>query len=146
MRIIQKKKLVKLTIRIIMYIFSDYGKNEIVLFPEMIIRELCLNSQCILKTSRVCITVRKIVNLKSPYFSAVFSKSTNFERISLLTDYSTVSAKFNRSRVQTAPVTLLSILQTRQWYQSKELGILLQKHPQHVKIEQFRPEKIEFKD
>ena len=58
----------------------------------------------------------------------------------------TVSAKFNRTRVQTAPVTLLSILQTRQWYQSKELGILLQKHPQHVKIEQFRPEKIEFKD
>ena len=58
----------------------------------------------------------------------------------------TVSAKFNRTRVQTAPVTLLSILQTRQWSQSKELEILLQKHPQHVKIEQFRPEKIEFKD
>lgn len=77
-----------MTIRIIMYIFSNYGKNEIVLFPEMIIRELCLNSQCILKTSRVCITVRKIINLKSPYFSVVFSKSTNFERISLLTDYS----------------------------------------------------------
>ena len=58
----------------------------------------------------------------------------------------TVLAKFNRTRVQTAPLTLLSILQIRQWYQSKELGILLQKHPQHVKIEQFRPEKIEFKD
>ena len=58
----------------------------------------------------------------------------------------TVSAKFNRTRVQTAPVTLLVILQTRQWYHLKELGIQLQKHPQHVKIDQLRPEKIEFKD
>ena len=45
----------------------------------------------------------------------------------LPTNY-TVSAKFNRTRVQTAPVTLLNILQTRKWYQSKELEILLQKH------------------
>ena len=43
-------------------------------------------------------------------------------------------------------MTLLVILQTRQWYHLKELGIQLQKHPQHVKIDKLRPEKIEFKD
>ena len=59
---------------------------------------------------------------------------------------STVSAKFNRTRVQTAPVTLLRIVQPREWCHWKELGILLQKHPLHVKIDHFRPEEIEFKD
>ncbi len=64
----------------------------------------------------------------------------------VLGDGPTVSAKFNRTRVQTAPVTLLRIVQPREWCHWKELGILLQKHPLDVKIDHFRPEKIEFKD
>ena len=82
----------------------------------------------------------------------------------------TVLAKFNQTCVQTAPVNSLHILQTgmafkrawnsgsetqllsihytsyrREWH-SKELGILVQKHPLLVKIDHLRPEKIKFKD
>ena len=89
------------------------------------------------------VQLRLGLTLKSSIPPLTFKTMKEFFGRKVLT---TVSAKFNRSRVQTAPVTLLSILQTRLWYQSKELGILLQKHPQHVGIDQFKPEKIKFKD
>ena len=57
----------------------------------------------------------------------------------------TVSANINRTCVQTAPVTKVFILQTRDWCHSKDLELRIPKHIRLVKIAHIRPEKIELK-